>query len=280
MSTYAECPYRWYLQYIKGIKDDRPSIHLLFGKAMHETIQTYLRAVYEEGVKYADSIDLDGMLKYRMAHYFQEMQTEYNIEEPVTKNEMVEFFYDGKNIIEWLKKHRADYFNSKKYKLMGIEIPLERELLPGIKFTGLIDIALQDVANESILIVDLKTSTYGWKDNQKNDENKTAQLVLYKIFFSEQFNISPERISVEFIILKRKLYESLDFPQKRIQRLVPPSGKPTMNKVRLKLDTFMQEGFKFNGDYNEDGFFPKIATQPNCRFCYFNDKPDLCNKKN
>jgi hypothetical protein len=280
LSKYVECPFQWFLHYIKKIKDDTPSIHLLFGKAFHEVVQAYLKAVFEQSVKYADSLDLAGMLKYRMAVYFKEMQEQYSMDEPVTKNEMIEFYYDGLKILEWLKKHRADYFNTRKYRLMGVEIPLEREVLPGVNFTGFVDILLQDIVDEKVLIIDLKTSTYGWRGYQKTDENKSSQLVLYKMFFSEQFNIPLDKISVEFIILKRKLYENMDYPQKRIQRIVPASGKPTMNKVKSKLDIFLQEGFNLNGDYKEDGFFPKIATDKNCRFCYFNDKPHLCNKKN
>ena len=55
-------------------------------------------------------------------------------------------------------------------------------------------------------IIDLKTSTRGWTSKNKKDEEKQFQLLLYKKFFAEQYNIPIENIDIEFmIIVKRKL---------------------------------------------------------------------------
>ena len=62
-------------------------------------------------------------------------------------------------------------------------------------------------------------------------------------------------------------HENLDFPQKRIQKFVPASGKPSMNKVNTRLLKFVNEAFTDNGKRKND----MIAT-PNkkaCKWCEF-----------
>jgi len=58
-----------------------------------------------------------------------------------------------------------------------------------IKFKGYIDILLHDKKNNRYKIVDLKTSRTSWNDKQKNDEITRLQLLLYKIFLSQEKSI-------------------------------------------------------------------------------------------
>ena len=118
-----------------------------------------------------------------------------------------------------------------------------------------------------IKIYDIKTSTRGWNKWMKKDENKTQQLLLYKQFYAKQYNVPIENIEVEYFIVKRKLYENAMFPQKRVQKFVPASGKPSMNKVNGRLLKFVNEAFTEDGEKKDD----MIAT-PNkkaCKWCEF-----------
>ena len=83
-----------------------------------------------------------------------------------------------------------------------------------------------------------------------------------------QYNHPIDKIEVEYFIVKRKLWENLDFPQKRVQKFVPASGKPSMNKVGRRLDTFLNEAFTEDGERRND----MVATPSKkaCRFCEFN----------
>ena len=55
----------------------------------------------------------------------------------------------------------------------------------------------------------------------ESDKSKTDQLLLYKNFFSLEKDIPLDKIDVEYFIVKRKLYEKVDFPQKRVQTFTP-----------------------------------------------------------
>ena len=128
------------------------------------------------------------------------------------------------------------------------------------------EVILDEVSN-TIKIYDIKTSTKGWNKWMKKDENKTQQLLLYKQFYSKQYNHPIENIEVEYFIVKRKLWEEALFPQKRVQKFVPASGKPSMNKVAKRLNIFLNDAFTDEGEKKND----MIATPSKkaCRFCEF-----------
>ena len=118
-----------------------------------------------------------------------------------------------------------------------------------------------------IKIYDIKTSTKGWNKWMKADENKTQQLLLYKQFYSKQYNHPIERIEVEYFIVKRKLWEKAMFPQKRVQKFVPASGKPSMNKVNGRLLKFVNEAFTEDGEKKDD--MKATPSKKACKWCEF-----------
>ena len=238
ISMYSDCPLRWKLNYVDRLSISESNIHLIFGTAMHEVIQHYLNVMYAETAKKADEINLNKMLRDNLIEQFK-LAEEKDGKAPCTKEELMEFFDDGILIIDFFKKRRNQYFSKRDWELIGCEIPIEVDLKNNIKMVGYLDIVMRHIPTDSVKIIDIKTSTMGWNKWMKKDENKTQQLLLYKQFFSKQYNHPIERIDVEYFIVKRKLYENLDFPQKRIQKFVPASGKPSMNKVNNRLIKFV-----------------------------------------
>ena len=79
-----------------------------------------------------------------------------------------------------------------------------------------------DADTNTIKLIDIKTSRNGWNKYQKTDNLKSAQLVAYKNYFSQQFGVSKDNIEIEFFIVKRKIQEDSMFPQKRIQEFQLP----------------------------------------------------------
>jgi len=110
----------------------------------------------------------------------------------------------------------------------------------------------------------------GWNKYMKADKIKSDQLLLYKQFYSKQFDHPLDKIEVEYFIVKRKLWENTDFPQKRVQKFVPANGKPSINQVTKRLSEFMTECFTSDGEYNVEHIYRKEASKKNCRFCEFN----------
>ena len=276
-SMWSKCPYRWKLNYIDEIREDGGNIHTLFGTAMHEVIQKYLTVMYEETIKNADSLDLNQLLVDNMRKVFKDTK-EHLGQEICTKEEMSEFFQHGLTILDWLKKRKTQYFSKKGYELIGVEIPIEYGLENDVNFVGYIDLLIYDKIRDRYKIIDIKTSTMGWNKYIKADKSKTDQLLLYKNFFSLEKDIPLDKIDVEYFIVKRKLYEKVDFPQRRVQTFTPANGKPSLNKVMSRFDDFLNECFDDKGEHDLTTKYNKITINNNCKWCEFKDRPEICDR--
>ena len=268
-SQWDICPFKWKLNYVDKLGVYTDSIHTMFGTSMHEVLQTYLTVMYNDTIKMADALPLRDMLLTRMKRNYKQIMKRNGGEVFCEQTDMEEFYQHGLLILDWFKKKRQNYFSKKGYELVGIEVPINYDLPNDIKFIGYIDVLLYDKLRDRYKIIDIKTSTMGWNKYMKADKNKTEQLLLYKQFYGAQHDIPLDKIDVEYFIVKRKLYDKVDFPQRRIQTFSPANGKPSINKVNNNLDTFIKESFK-DGDYNLNHDFIKRPSKKNCRFCEFN----------
>jgi hypothetical protein len=198
---------------------------------------------------------------------------------PCEQIELEEFYGDGRRILEWFKKHLAKFYSKTGFELVGIEIPLNAKVKEGVHFIGFIDIVLRDIANDEIVIIDLKTSTMGWNKYQKADKFKNAQIVIYKKYYSELFNVSLDKIRVEYQILRRKMPEESPFPIPYVSKHIPANGKPSVNKVYSEFMEFIDTVFDDEGKFR-DLPYPKVPGQnkKNCKFCEFLQR-GLCDGK-
>ena len=268
-NQWVTCPYKWKLNYVDKLSVWTDSIHTLFGTSMHEVLQTYLTVMYNDTIKTADALPLEKMLLHRMKTNYTQIMEKNGGEVFCEQSDMEEFYNHGLLILEWFKKKRNMYFSKKGYELVGIEVPVDYDLPDKIKFIGYIDVIIYDTVRDRYKIIDIKTSTMGWNKWQKADKTKTDQLLLYKHFYGAQHDIPVDKIDVEYFIVKRKLYEKVDFPQRRIQTFIPANGTPSINKVTNNIKAFTDECF-IDGEHNQSHIYRKEASKKNCRFCEFN----------
>jgi hypothetical protein len=296
---WLKCPQQWKLSYIDKLSPYDASINTVFGHGIHAALQEYLRVLYGVGATEAHAIDTyalfektfdkelaDPKTALPMATPEQELLSKEEIEElgVVTPAMVAEFKNDGKVILEHVTSYaiRSKHFPSKKYEVLGIELPLEIPIRGGtIVYKGFLDIVLRDRLTKKILILDFKTSSFGWNKYQKADRTKIDQLLLYKRFYNQLYKVPMPDIDVEFFIVKRKLFEDTGFPQQRIQRVSPPDGKMSMREVETSFLEFINHGFDDKGEYNKDEVYPKNPgkAKKNCKYCVFktlkNDKGEL-----
>jgi UDP-N-acetylglucosamine 2-epimerase len=74
ISMYNDCPLRWKLNYVDRVTISESSIHLIFGTAMHDVLQTYLNIMYMDSVKNADTLDLNKMLRDKLIEQFKQAE--------------------------------------------------------------------------------------------------------------------------------------------------------------------------------------------------------------
>ena len=273
--VYKQCPLKWYLQYVEK-RWSEPSVILIFGTSIHHTIQEYLRVLFTESRSEADLLDLNNIL-------YQKMVSEYNAEVEKlegkhfsTAQEMGEYLEDGEQILDYFKEHLHEYITTKQYELVAIEMPLLfniSEEHSDVYYKGFLDIVLYDKVDDLWLIIDAKTSYKGWGDKEKKDEIKSQQLVLYKHYFSKTFNIDVDKIEVQFFILKRKIWENSQFPQKRIQTHIPSSGKIKQKKAQVDISNFIKDCFNPDGTPQIKQY--KAQKSSYCKYCQFH-KTEFC----
>jgi len=278
-SLYSRCPQNYKFEYVDKLGVFTTNIFSIFGTSMHETLQEYLKRMYEKDEMYANQLEMPTLLKERMAENFRLSKNRTKGEAPCTKKDLIEFWKDGLTILEWFEdpKNRAKYYQKIGWTLIGIELPLDIEIVNGVNYSGMLDVVLKNDAGQ-YKIIDIKTSTMGWNKYAKTDKLKNQQLVLYKKFFSDYYNVPLKDIDVEFHILKRKLYENVDFQQYRFQRHVPANGSVSTKRAYTEFMDFVNVVFDEEGNRRDTIKYPKAPgkNKKNCTWCGY---VEICDQK-
>ena len=268
LSTYNKCPKLWELQYLRGEVPFKQNIYTCFGTAMHETIQEWLTVMYHDKVKAANDMNKHQLLYSNMIKAYKQGKAQNGHEHFSNQDELTKFWIDGKHILDFLEKKRGGYFSTRNMMLAGVETLLYQEIKPGVVFKGLVDLVFYHPNTDRWTIMDIKTSTSGWRDAQKKNPNLTAQVILYREFFAKQFGIDKEKIEVEFFIVKRRVPAEAEFAsmQKRVQEFRPNAGPRKTKQIITSMNKFIDEVIDENGEYIDKDY---KCTNPfgKCEHC-------------
>ena len=239
---------------------------------MHETVQQWLTELHN-GTE--SPTNLYHTFLERLVHNFRiSTITKDGVPIYVCDRQVLdEFYQQGVEILRYLCQNRNEFFDYKNVELIGVEVPLEVPLRENLTFTAYLDIVTRSKITGQVKIYDLKTSTRGWNKWQKEDTKKTNQLLLYKHFYAQQHNISPDYINIEFVILKRET----DNYTPRITRFQPDHTKLAIQRTLASFNEFINECFDEVGNYKVTDI-KAVPSKNNCRFCQFNNNAALCSK--
>jgi hypothetical protein len=269
-SLWAICPQKYKLSYVDKLSKYTANIHTIFGDACHQVIQEYLPKCLTESKASADrELNLNELLKDKMRQIYLKESKNGEID-VCTKEELVEFLQDGRLILEYLQKPKNfnRLFTLKEDEIVAIEHPLNVKLRENIHFMGYIDIVIKNKHSGRYRIIDLKTSTKGWNSWHKKDKVKNAQVLIYKLLYSELLGIPMSMIDVEFIILKRKIPEDTEYVIHRISKHTPANGKVSINSAWRDFNLFLDIVFNSDGTYSTTYMYPKQPSKL-CEYCEF-----------
>lgn len=276
-SLWANCPHAWKLRYVDGHKLDDRSINLIFGTSMHEVIQGWLDVLYNKSETVARTMYLNDTFKEKFTNLFKENIV---INEDGTKtflsdkNTLVTYYEQGCQILSYIQQNYKKIFPTQDTKLHSIEFELKSEVKPGVYYIGFIDIVTYNEKTGKYVLYDLKTSRTGWDQKAKSDPIKLGQLLLYKTFFAEQMEVDIEDITVEFVILKRVLFENTTFTIPRVSKFEPANKAPSLKKNWERFQKFVDTAFDDEGNHITEQ--TATPSKENCRWCVFRDRKDLC----
>lgn len=279
-SKYKKCPKSWELRYVHKHKYFSDSIHTIYGTAMHEVIQTFLYYCYNKSVKQANALDLNQMLKDALKKEYLKSYNKHKVQFS-SPEELTQYYTYGIQILAFLKKKRTRYFSTKGTELIGIEIPLRVSPDPtreNVKLQQYLDLVFYDKVLKKYYIIDIKTSKRGWNKWKRKDDLAKNQVVSYKKYFCDKFNIDEKKVEVEYFILRNEIDEDSMYPPKPVSQFRPAAGKVKMKQVERELLEFIENCFDENGKYRKDTYHPALTGRNkfNCTFCEFNDRHDLC----
>ena len=266
-SNWWVCPHRWFRDVCLKEKVFEDSIHMSFGTAIHEALQSFLVAYYNTSEEAAYKMDLITPFIAK----FNQLVTMKGIKH--TQAEFDEFVEDGKGIIaEFIDPANIKLrFHRDKFDLIGIEVKFISPIVNNVNLDARLDLVIKEKLSGDIHIIDIKTATREWDANAKEDFTKTSQLILYKAVYSKKENIPLSKIHVEFIILKRKLYEKAQYEQSRIQIVKPAAYQDNVLQVIKEFRGFVEYSFTKEGIHNTTQKYPKQPgkNRSNCKWCQY-----------
>lgn len=164
VKTFADCPYQWYLHYIRG-EPEEPMFYASYGSFIHELIASF----YRGEIRQSD-------LKQTFLLGF---------------SNRVEGVRPSDKIVSDYIAQGADYFENftpLPYRIIGVEQEVNFEF-SGLPFIGFIDLLAE--TSEGIVIIDHKSRTLKPRSTRKKPTLKDAELdeMLYQLYlYAEAVN--------------------------------------------------------------------------------------------
>ena len=255
IKCWKECAYRHKLLHIDKLDIFEPSPYLDFGTAVHEGCETYLKTKTVDRKKLIDGIvnawDVNG---FGEPEWYEKMPGWYK-HVPVEEwcrwannmwDEVPEFL--DETFPEW------QCFEAEEMLYESVD-------KKDINFKGYIDAVIKVPKKKgggyNYWIIDWKTAqSYGWRRSKKQDILMTAQLILYKHFWSKKHGIPLGDIRCGFVLLKRGGKKG------KICELVTVSVGPKSLERGLKMLNSMVSSVR-------KGLFFK--NRNSCTYCQFKD---------
>jgi len=218
------CAFKHKLIHIDKLKIFQGNVHTAFGTAIHSVAENQIKN--DNNIEDWNSFFLKAFLKE-----LKTLSKEHLVE---NKKLIEEMKVQGLNIIKYIspeiKKHFGDF------KVVGIEDKLYEHIIEyknrKISFKGFIDLVIQ-TSDQKYHIIDLKTCSWGWNLEKKSDVSILYQLMLYKLYFSQKYEIEEgiKNIQTHFILLKRTAKK--DF----VEIFTPTSGQKRLDNAKHLLLT-------------------------------------------
>lgn len=282
-SLFKQCPHKWYRTYVTKEITTPPAIHFTFGTSIHEVLQQWMTKVYESTLTEASKVNWEDVFKDRLLENYQQNYLKHGVHFS-TPQELNTIYKQGVEIIRYFFKNRTDYFNTKHMHLIGVEIPIFYKVFPDspVRMLSYLDIVFYDTRDDTYIIFDIKTGRRGWSKYDKQDKTKISQLLLYKYYFSLQYDIPIEKIKVAYILTKREVFTEGDYPEKRITVFSPAQGKPSIKATVSEFEQFVTQCFDLSsGSHLSEKLYIPVGglNFGNCRFCPLQENQELCPKE-
>jgi len=182
INTYLRCPRKYYLKYVKGLQE-KPSIHLIRGKAVHEALAKFHQTDF--GSDTFESMKA-GLLAY-FSHAWMEQDKEIQ-QLKLPEGVLKEFYYESAGMLtDWLRRHIEAVQRGESRAQTEVKLFSQAH-----RVMGIIDAIHK--RDGRVTLTDYKT---GKKDELTQDIK--IQMAIYALLYQENFGALPESIIIDFL---------------------------------------------------------------------------------
>lgn len=241
VTTYQNCPLRYYFRYIAGLPERTVSSSLVFGSAVHQAAEHH----FNELMAGNDAPSAEALLG--------EYDAAWNEYDPATVRYGKEEGRD--DLLPLAQRVLAAFQTSALAKpegmILGVEEELRSSIIPGVPdLLGRIDLLVE--TKDELSVTDLKTSRSRW--SQEQVEESAGQLLLYHELAK---SFAPrKRLRLQFAVISKTKIPAVDLHEvptdvKQIDRT-----KRIVERVWKAIDAQV--------------FYPARSTM-NCTGCSFRE---------
>lgn len=239
IKDFNECSWRHYLKNIQKLTEDIPSVHLVFGTAVHEICENYLKT------KVIDCSLAENILN----EYLEQNKDNPKWTPYVTEKEMVV----ARKIANDIPKFLDEKFPGWEYVSAEETLYENLDFLghDDVKFKGFIDAVIKcknEKGKELYWIIDWKTASRPWGRDKLENPLVTSQVALYKSFWAKRNpQIKFRDVRCAYVVLNKKAKAgkvcSLNVvsvgeeTEKKSLRLVGNAISSIKNGIKIKIKT-------------------------------------------
>tara|TARA_B100000886_G_scaffold260597_1_gene185477 strand:- start:8041 stop:8832 length:792 start_codon:yes stop_codon:yes gene_type:complete len=199
LKKWKECPYKFYLNYVKDLKSFKGNEYTAFGTAIHEACEACLGPSEEN--------DLNKVFLKSFKNQIKNLrEDEVDLDDNLLSNMESQAKPICENVLPALKSYIPEF------EVFSIEEEILEDIEQfnsfGTSFKGFIDLVLK-TPDGKYHIIDWKTCSWGWDSKKKSDPMINYQLTYYKIFLSKKHNIDLDDIETHFALLKRTAKQNI-----------------------------------------------------------------------
>lgn len=188
LKNWCQCPFYHKLVNIDKVKVFEGNEYTAFGTALHSVCEDLLTEEVE--------LSENELFVQKFREEIKKLKTE-----ELDKKLIISMFQQGEKLSEKAIPALEEYFG--EYEVIRAEEKLYEPIddFEDYLFKGYIDLVIK--TGDQYHIIDWKTCSWGWDARKKADKMIVYQLILYKHFFCEKYNIDPKNVHTHFALLKR-----------------------------------------------------------------------------
>jgi len=186
INTYLRCPRKYFLKYIKGLKE-KPSIHLIRGKAVHDALAGFHKSELLKDFELAKN---DLLALFRHSWIAQESKIK---DLSLPERTLNEYCRESEEmLLGWLERNFEALQNGEPKPESEVKLFSQAHMVMGI-----ID-AIRS-RNGKVSLTDYKT---GKMDTLMQDVK--VQMAVYALLYQENFGVLPDLIILDFLKFQKE----------------------------------------------------------------------------